>query len=847
MIEKILLLSGANGTELTRMMARFHCNSLGLRIMNAAEFARFALMRSGIVLEESFLPRKQEAAVIDGFVREISYFASAGYADSEKIADALYRLRSLIAENEFEKLHNILPQGEFPDKNKSLLSVYDRYLAALKASKSIDTVGLLRKAMSEAKPLGCQVYTLREYPLTPLEDELLAQLAPQRIFSSLISQLGVKRMPLQNIDYTESYGASNEVEAIYNYIVSNNLPFDECVVAAANPNPYAQLFYDFSQSNDLPITLGCGIPILNSNPARLLKLLYDWNTTGYHGIDALTALLRSDALDQKKLLDVLDIEKTWQLERIIQIAGQLRLNFDLEENKRKIAALPQNDKNTVYYPCVLALAEELALGESRWLEKYALIRDSSIGRVDRSALSVICDALDAYAKFTGGSPLEQIVPEILQRSVCSENSREGALFVTGISGAMASMRKHLFIVGMSAANFPGTPRENYLLLDSDYRLFQNELLAGEEMLPTSINLVQQKKDTLSALLSLASSLNVNIHISYSSYDLAALKEENPSSVLFDIFKQQHGEDAALKQYKDAFRSVGYFDGQVTSDNTIGRAYIGGKEILCENTDFSEDACAHTLSKAFSPTAIDDFFACPRHFFLTRILRVEEEEPDDPFTVIDAKGIGTLAHNLMEALAHSPCDKDTFLQRADAAFGSFLLTRPPIHSETAEREKAIFCKMMANAYDQDPPNEVLASEEKQTFLHSSGVLLEGYPDRVEKTAEGEYIIADYKTGKRISHQANDIDTCLQVVIYAYIMEQKNIPISRCEYRYLRDGVTVPCRYDDSMKEKLNDKLLVFKNALTTGQFPVAENRSACTYCKLANICGRDLQPEEGEAE
>jgi CRISPR/Cas system-associated exonuclease Cas4 (RecB family) len=51
----------------------------------------------------------------------------------------------------------------------------------------------------------------------------------------------------------------------------------------------------------------------------------------------------------------------------------------------------------------------------------------------------------------------------------------------------------------------------------------------------------------------------------------------------------------------------------------------------------------------------------------------------------------------------------------------------------------------------------------------------------------------------------------------------------------------------MREKLNDKLLVFKNALTTGQFPVAEKGSACTYCKLANICGRDLQPEEGEAE
>ena len=80
-----------------------------------------------------------------------------------------------------------------------------------------------------------------------------------------------------------------------------------------------------------------------------------------------------------------------------------------------------------------------------------------------------------------------------------------------------------------------------------------------------------------------------------------------------------------------------------------------------------------------------------------------------------------------------------------------------------------------------------------------------------------------------------------------MEQKEIPISRCEYRYLRDGVTVPCRYDDAMKEKLNEKLLAFKDALTTGQFPCAASKDSCKYCTLSNICGKDLQSEEGEAE
>ena len=620
MTERILLLPGANGTELLRMMARFRKNTLGLRIMNAAEFARFALMRSGVVLEERFLPHKQESAIIDGFVRNIHYFASAAFADSVKIADALYCLRGLIPEAESEQIHEKLPKGEFPEKNRSLVEVYDEYLDALKAANSIDTIGLLRKAMAGAVPLSCSVCTLKEYPLTPLEDALIDRLATSRTDSCLSELLEVAPAAWRNMDYTESYGSVNEVEAIYNYILEHNLPFDECTVALTNPTPYAQLFFDFSQSNRLPITLGCGIPILNANPARLLKLLYDWNNTGYHGVDALRSLLRNDALDQKKLFAALGIEHAWELEKVITLAGQLRLNFDREENNRKIANLPEDGKDAALYPSVAALSDELALGESKWIEKYALIRTDTIGRVDRSALSVICDTLDSYAKYSGGRPLNKIIPEILQRAVCSENSREGALFVTGISGSLASMRKHLFVAGMSASNFPGMPRENDLLLDSDYRLF-----ADENTAPTSINLIAKKRKALDHLLAFASALDVNTHISYSSYDLAALKAENPSSVLFDIFRQQHGEEATLPQYQQAFRHVGYFEQRISGNRTIGNAYIQGKEITYEEADHSEPACAFTEDRAFSPSALDVFFQCPRKFFLTSILGVQEEE------------------------------------------------------------------------------------------------------------------------------------------------------------------------------------------------------------------------------
>lgn len=838
MTEKILLLPGANGTELTRMLARFGKNTLGLRVMNATELAKFALMRSGIALEERFLPRKQEPAVVDGFVREISYFSSAGYADSEKIAAALYSVRSLIPKQEWDQLHRLLPDGAFPEKNHGLLAVYDRYLAALKAAGTIDTIGLIRKAMDCAVPLSCPIYTLKEYPLSPLEEALATQLTGKRIRSSLPGLLEKDAPQLHDIDYTESYGSSNEVEAIFDYIVSHNIPFDECVVAIANTAPYAQLFYDFSQRNSLPVTLGCGIPILNTNPARLLKLLQDWATSGYNGVDALSALLHSDALDKKKLMGILGLERNHQLDKVISLAGQLRLDCDQEENRKKIAALPRDSILAPYYPCVEALSQELALGESKLIEKFSLIRDGDIGRADRSALSVICDTLDAYTKYAGGSSLNQIIPQILQKSVCSENSREGALFVTGISGALASMRKHLFIAGMSASNFPGAPRENYLLLDNDFLLFAD---AGTA--PTSVNILQRKKAALEHLLTLAATLNVHTHLSYSGYDLAAMKEENPSSVLYDIFKQQHGNNATLQQYKDAFRHVVYFGQRVSGDHKVGQAYIQGKQICPQAPDHSEAPCAYTADIALSPTAIDKYFNCPRHFFLVYIMGIHEPESDDPFTVMNATTTGSLAHALMEDLAHHHCQRDVFLQKAEDAFDAFLLSRPPIHKESAAAEKKAFCRMMANAYDMDPGNEVLSSEEDQYFRHSSGLLLHGIPDRVEKTPEGAYIIADYKTGKRITHIKDDIDTCLQVVIYAYLLEQKGIPITGCEYRYLRDALKIPCRYDADMKEKLDAKLAELKQALDTGVFPVAQSKNACTYCTLAGICGKETQSKE----
>jgi RecB family exonuclease len=279
------------------------------------------------------------------------------------------------------------------------------------------------------------------------------------------------------------------------------------------------------------------------------------------------------------------------------------------------------------------------------------------------------------------------------------------------------------------------------------------------------------------------------------------------------------------------------------------AYRDGKSVVSDApAPLGNPAAGEAADASWSPSAIDDFFNCPRHFFLTRILGIEEPETDDPFEVIHDNEVGTLAHSLMEQLGINHPQKDAFLKLAGETFDRFLLSRPPVHPEDAEREKQRFLRMMQNAFETDPGMDIVLSEEKKTVTHPAGVTLRGIPDRVERTKDGRYQIVDFKTGRSLKHNQDDIATCLQVLIYAYMMEQSGYEITGCEYRYIRSRKTVTCRYDEEMKAKLAERLTEFRGALVSGDYPCAESEDSCRWCKLSSICGRNRkEAEEGEED
>jgi CRISPR-associated protein Cas4 len=208
---------------------------------------------------------------------------------------------------------------------------------------------------------------------------------------------------------------------------------------------------------------------------------------------------------------------------------------------------------------------------------------------------------------------------------------------------------------------------------------------------------------------------------------------------------------------------------------------------------------------------------------------------------------------MEELGNTSPGKEEFLKLSEEAFDRFLSSHPPLVAENVPAVREQFLDMMETAYETDPRREVILEEEDIHCTHESGVRIHGFPDRVEKLEDGSCLIVDFKSGRQIVHEQDDIDSCLQVVIYAYLMESRGVSVSGGEYRYLRKGETVSCRYDEEMKKSLAERLELFRKCMQSGYFPtgpVSENGTdPCTYCKYGQVCGKadEEEAETGDGE
>lgn len=866
MKERIILAPGLNGNELTKNLALHGVNCFNTKVVGAGELARIALMQSGITVEEEYLDKNEEMAIVAEAIKGIEYFGNTSFSDIGSIVSAIQKIRGFIPDlDEASVIKERLTSSEviFTEKNAALLAVYERYMQALKDKNSIDSVLLIRKAIAECSAVSAEFVTLEEYPLNPLQNALLQKISGGNVTQTSIDALyGVSDAPIKIAGYKNCYGASNEVETVLADIYAGK-KCDECTVVLTDFVTYGQLFLDYALLYDIPMTFGSGIPIINSNPAKLLFLYYNWRTNGFYGAGAVKDILSSDAFDRSKLDEVLpEAQEGFSWNTFYEVLGQIRFTDNEDSNKERLekfkTALSEDidlvDKNDLKackfvhlkelcIPYLDVMAKVFALDPVEFIKKYSRIRVDNplLFKLDTAAVKEIEDQLKTIYKVDPNQSLDDVIPAVLKTSVLSQQNAPGKIHITTVDRAVTSVRKNVYILGMSSTKFPGSPREDYLLLDDDLRLFGEP---AERY--TSSARIRNKMNRLIDLIRLASKLGSKIQISYSGLNVSELKKENASSMIYELFKEEHGSDVTSEQLDKQITKVEYFEPNISIGRYIGKEYVDWNFIITHNRDTDEPWPEQTLDREWSPSALDVFMNCERAFFLRHIVGLPQPDEDDPFEIISARDEGTMAHSLMELLADSPMDKEEFIKTSGEYFDRYIDEHPPLIVKNVENKRHQFLEMMELAFDNDPHREVLLKEEDIHCTHeTSGIKIHGFPDRVEKLDDGTCLIVDYKTGNRVKHQPDDPQSCLQVLIYAYLMEQKGFKVSKCEYRYIRLGQKVECAWNEDTKNGLHNVLMGFKGSMLGGDFHLATDipitdpdaEDPCMFCKYSSVCGR----------
>lgn len=291
----------------------------------------------------------------------------------------------------------------------------------------------------------------------------------------------------------------------------------------------------------------------------------------------------------------------------------------------------------------------------------------------------------------------------------------------------------------------------------------------------------------------------------------------------------------------------------------------------------EAIAAHALTaRSFSPTALQNYAACPYRFFLQAIHRFAPREVPEPIEEMDPLQRGSLVHEVQFAL---------FQQLAAA---QALPITPANLADARARLDALLDAAAAEKYDawapaidrvwQDGIESVRAdlrewlrraSEDTSGFVPwkfelafglagrqdadpdstpdalplANGIQLRGSIDLVERRADGTLRATDHKTGKQRFGRDAIVQggAALQPVLYALALEQRfegaTVEGGRLYYCTSAGGFAervVPL--DAEARQAASVLAEAIDEALTQPMLPAAPADGACAWCDYRVVCG-----------
>lgn len=715
----------------------------------------------------------------DRVIRDGSYF--------ERLADRPGLHRAIQRSLDDLRLAGVAltsPDGfENERKARDLAAIVAEYESQLAREHFIDRAGVLvraiRKLESGSNPWGESTsWTILDDVDLSAGEQLFLELASAGRLHHVESHQTVPAS--QQIELVRAIGEENEIRAALRTLLGQPATFDSAEIVYSRRDPYLPLAYELTQELGIPATFAEGIAAPYTTPGRACLAYLEWVGSDWEA-RILQAAARAGAITLPALdLDgesvplsgtaftriVRDAAIGWGRDRYLArvdawIAEKnvgLAQDDDEEISARIARELASARAIRALFVQLLEISEPVAAGEeieitalarsaARFVKELARVR-SEIDGMASSALQRMLEELADLPRATAPrhEATRRLSEALRELHVSSSNPRPGHLHVAPLHSGGWSGRRHVFIVGLDDAKYPGAALQDPILLDSERTAINRRLGADRLQMrgESPERTVKRFRNLLHRLAGRDSDTHDTIRISWPSFDLIERRSLYPSSAVLEAFRSSRSLDGGT--YDDASaaaKTAGFVgvpeltmsewwqaqrvEGSLAAESVHAEyPWLGnGTEAMRarESEELTkwdgliqaprEEIDPRYTGRVYSASQLERMAQCPIGYFFERHLRVRpvEELERDPDVWLDARNSGSLFHEIAERFMKTVC--------RDGAVPS--ISDQQVLHEIAEDAMAAWRELVP------PPNELAYARHREELFETLDVFFRGELD------------------------------------------------------------------------------------------------------------------------
>ncbi len=845
--EKILLVpSFPVGQQILDALARSGSSHLNLRPATVFSLAHGIAGPSLAAEGKRLLSRAQLLAVVESACDEVlgpeSYFGalrrSVGlHRALHRTLDELRRARVTPSE---------LGSAAFDDRRKgaelaALAKAYEAILARLGAADAAEVLQRATAACAGGRRLAAAAHLLRPagLELAPLEEAFLDAWAGAAV--PLAEDAFEPARDVARASFASALSEENEVRAVFRHVFDDGLALDDVEIVFDDDDLYRPLVFELAAQYGLPCTLEGGVPVAYTRPGQGIGDVLDLFERDFRS-SSLERLLAEGRANLPADLSGVHAARLLRRARIVSgfsrwiprldalvarestaLEGEdaARANAAREERLASaralrswvgslLGALPRVARGSVSLPALAKSCGEVV--------RTLLARTSGL---DGAASEALDDLFAQLAELPDRRlPAEEAAHRLREAvaglAIVSAGPSPGHLHAARLGRAGWSGRGHTFVLGLDEARFPGPPRQDPVLLDSE-RDTLNRGRGGVRLALPGRTLTARRVAELHSLLARVRGHTV---LSFSNRDILQDAERFPSPALLSLFRAAPGrESASWADFAEALPPAASFvpEGAPLDESEwwlarlretpgapglgveVARAYSWLREgaradearASAEFTAWdgrlssAEGLDARRTREPISASRLEKLAKCARMYFYQYVLDLvppDEVRREDEW--LNPREFGNLLHETFydfmsglraEGLRLDPARDGA---RLKAAAGRRLarwkeLVPPPHHAAFRAQEDELLaaCDIFLEAekgntatprffevpfgVSRGKRDEELGSPDPVEIATPGGsFLLQGQIDRIDETAPGAYAVWDYKSGGDFSFKEED---------------------------------------------------------------------------------------------